>query len=729
MLPVTFQENTNHSLIAKYSASQPIMQNPSQSRAVFPSATSQHLQPNNPTVSSSLVQNEAPKQFTEQRLSAHQTQAGISPHSTNSTLAEEYSERRDLPDRNVSDENFDDAYIAFIFYCNPSVPMTTDTTELRKTLRAPPKSDGKSFNTYSLFLLIRKLEMKELKSWAQLATELGVEPPALDKGQSAQKVQQYAVRLKRWMHAMHVDAFFEYLLNKSHVYWTHVPSAHKGHSEHGRDGVVAEEDLALRALLPEMKPKRGRRKAGERDDDSELGKSPSQRPRLRSPELSDVFMGTRTSLHQGHMTPATAHPGFHTGFDDRALPPWSSHDLRESLGGSVRWPASREAQTPMTAYPQSAITPTTRNPMWNDTNEPRSAITPHKSRSRRRHGPAVSSAWPSNGIGSSGKLRGRPPSNRTVQDGPFTTFPVNSNASEAPAMTTREEATPLPAVPAIAGPAIQQFFPDSIRRDPPDPPNPTQSRPGRLSLQVPQRQGGAVRLATPPPVLMVNGTTEANMQSEGVAPNDSLMSFYGSTDDATTDYEPYVNITFRQNEDSDRTNVDSLESHFICEILAAEWYDASGIRIEKCSIDEASKICKQVIRNLQDESGSPEAFLMSVTALAGGPLRTHVRMTRLLEDDSRTDYECHWRMRFGSIEGDFTIKATVQHSVATAHGPDDEEIQVSWKKKYLDLQQRIRERDEKVTFLKKNVLDALVESDKMMMDRRGEYYPRSTGGR
>ena len=106
------------------------------------------------------------------------------------------NERRSLPSRVVTDQNFDDAYVAFIMYCNPSVARDTDTTELRKIFRAPPKSDGKMFSTFTLFELIRKLENKEIKTWAQLAIDLGVEPPALDKGQSAQKVQQYAVRLK-----------------------------------------------------------------------------------------------------------------------------------------------------------------------------------------------------------------------------------------------------------------------------------------------------------------------------------------------------------------------------------------------------------------------------------------------------------------------------------------------------------------------------------------------------
>jgi len=106
------------------------------------------------------------------------------------------SPRRVLPTRDVSDDNFDDTYINFIMYCNPAVPPDTDTTELRKIFRGPPKSDGKTFSTFILFELIRKLDQKEIKTWAQLAIDLGVEPPSLEKGQSAQKVQQYAVRLK-----------------------------------------------------------------------------------------------------------------------------------------------------------------------------------------------------------------------------------------------------------------------------------------------------------------------------------------------------------------------------------------------------------------------------------------------------------------------------------------------------------------------------------------------------
>lgn len=119
-----------------------------------------------------------------------------SPPTSSDTTGGTHRAQRNLPNRSVTNESLDDAYVDFIMYCNPSLPLDTDTTELRRVFRAPPKSDGKTFSTFVLFELIRKLELKEIKTWAQLAIDLGVEPPSVGKGQSAQKVQQYAVRLK-----------------------------------------------------------------------------------------------------------------------------------------------------------------------------------------------------------------------------------------------------------------------------------------------------------------------------------------------------------------------------------------------------------------------------------------------------------------------------------------------------------------------------------------------------
>ncbi len=104
------------------------------------------------------------------------------------------SGRPALPDKNITEDTIDEAYLSFILYCNPGVPLETDTTALREAFRTPPKSGGKSFSIFTLFELIKKLETKELKTWAELALKLGVEPPG--EGESSQKIQQYAVRLK-----------------------------------------------------------------------------------------------------------------------------------------------------------------------------------------------------------------------------------------------------------------------------------------------------------------------------------------------------------------------------------------------------------------------------------------------------------------------------------------------------------------------------------------------------
>jgi hypothetical protein len=101
-----------------------------------------------------------------------------------------------MPNRAVTSDTIEDAFVAFILHCNPGVPRETDTTALREAFGSLPKSDGNTFSSFTLFELIRKYQAKEIKTWGELALKLGVAPPDQEKGQSAQKIQQYAVRLK-----------------------------------------------------------------------------------------------------------------------------------------------------------------------------------------------------------------------------------------------------------------------------------------------------------------------------------------------------------------------------------------------------------------------------------------------------------------------------------------------------------------------------------------------------
>jgi hypothetical protein len=105
-------------------------------------------------------------------------------------------EPRVLPSRDTNAETIEDDYVRFIFYCNPTLSLDVDTTELRKGFLSMPKTDGKTFDIFTLFELIRKWESKEIETWSQLVIDMGVVPPDVASGQSTQKVQQYAVRLK-----------------------------------------------------------------------------------------------------------------------------------------------------------------------------------------------------------------------------------------------------------------------------------------------------------------------------------------------------------------------------------------------------------------------------------------------------------------------------------------------------------------------------------------------------
>lgn len=104
--------------------------------------------------------------------------------------------QRALPSCDVSEETIVDAYVAFILYCNPYFPLDIDTSDLRRIFQTPPRSDGKDFSIFTLWGLVQRFDNKDIKTWTQLALELGVEPPSAERGGSVQKVQQYSVRLK-----------------------------------------------------------------------------------------------------------------------------------------------------------------------------------------------------------------------------------------------------------------------------------------------------------------------------------------------------------------------------------------------------------------------------------------------------------------------------------------------------------------------------------------------------
>ncbi|KAI4735820.1 hypothetical protein E4T50_13662 [Aureobasidium sp. EXF-12298] len=434
--------------------------------------------------------------------------------------------QRALPSRDVSEETIVDSYVAFILYCNPYFPLDIDTSDLRRIFQTPPRSDGKDFSIFTLWGLVQRFDNKDIKTWTQLALELGVEPPSAERGGSVQKVQQYSVRLKRWMRAMHVDAFFEYLLGKKHSYYLDLPQPHDPHPSRGRDGVPADEDLAIRALDPSFRPKRGRK----RNETPEKDPAPPKKPLLTTSFSYEgrVLYAQPQASYTASAIPLSARPA--ENFANDMWTPTNPASRRQIPHSAIaarppqhlQWQVEESHDTATTPHPMSALEP--RAPGLPPYDEPMSAITPGSSRgrSRRKHGPAVSSAW-TTANATNAKARGRPPGNRSVQDGPYTTFPADPSAERsasqrstpAVSLMSYDTESHLLRPNAYTKPLHKPVFMMSKPVDDDAPPRRPER--GRLSLQVPENTGGPIQPATP----SVLAHEEFDQASEGLMPMDT----------------------------------------------------------------------------------------------------------------------------------------------------------------------------------------------------------------
>ena len=671
--------------------------------------------------------------------------------------AVEESERRVLPPREVTDETIDDAYVSFILYCNPNVPASVDTGELRKCFRNPPRSDGKNFSIYTLWELVRKLDRKELKTWIQLAIELGVEPPSLEKKQSTQKVQQYAVRLKvgmrtilpskfgetddrqRWMRAMHVDAFFEYLLGHPHVYYAQIPSRDSPPSEM-RDGVLLEDDLALRALVPEWRPKRGRKRAEDRQAEEERRK----RPHLDT--SAAVWDSGSLAAHATNF-PQSAIPFSPFPDDTDATDPWAA--AASSFGASAprddvlgdqdfRWLRDHSP-----GYPRSAVTPRTYTAAEAAAEtQPRSAITPvsgEKLRNRRRHGPAVSSAWTNTNASITGKLRGRPPSKGSVPGSGFSFFPVKPVQRPSSTDNSRNRSSPLLRVdksPSTVQTTTVQGTDQSTAN----------ARPGKLHLQVPQNPGRPVRLATPQTTASP-ARDEARMSNETV-PSERRESFAASNT-PSQDLGDVASMSPFFTERSPTGTSENLSTERIIHALAGEIMHAKLVgRSHPIEAPEARNLARAAVRKLRAkyagvplpmlmffcamffgigqkigiDNTAPSSLTVSVTNsttetgyLAGSfvsspiySIQTNVRVSSdislngtltdiSLQSDSNDNHDTRQNSKPLDLE--------LEHDLVDPYGPDEEG---TWRQRYLRLRQYMQRKEAALREYKKNIIQSVM---------------------
>ncbi|OAA76639.1 ARS binding protein 2 [Akanthomyces lecanii RCEF 1005] len=597
--------------------------------------------------------------------------------------------RSALPDRSVTAETIEDAYVAFIFYCNPALPADCDTETLREAFRNPPRSGGKVFDPFAIYELVRRFYSKEIKTWTELTTKLGVEPPDPSKEESVQKIAQYGVRLKKWLHSMHVKAFFEYLMEMANDYWTNIPMDPNPVAQPVRDGIAVEDDMALRALLPYIRPKRGRK----RPDSDNAGNGPNQRQRTSPGATTDEYVPQSAWLMEN--TPLSA------------------------------WPPHETIQTPLTRWPASAVTPSVRDAFWGD--EPRSAVTPSKAKGshQRRGAKNVSSAWKLGGEDKPKKTRGRPPINRTPVDTPTTAataWPHTPNPlqpqdkSDTNGYMESEMSRNSPVAGEQVHPAVtmqdmsqpQMTFDHSQQTPYPShniPQNQQDgSRPARpsISLQVPQRPSGSVRLATPPPP---PPPPQQAQQAPGIHAQQMSFPPYGGPDPLPTydnmhappPGQPYaedrsgdgksqkwepINAAadaYTATSDlpggslpeyyfetmADRTNIDALMAYFIRMTHESDWYDEDGKPTEAASMEEASAIINATLENMYKTAASSQAFLINLAALAGARmLMTNVtRCIRMGEKGDHTAYKCEWEYQFGHLHGYFNMAASVPFSM------------------------------------------------------------------
>lgn len=274
--------------------------------------------------------------------------------------------------------------------------------------------------------------------------------------------------------------------------------------------------------------------------------------------------------------------------------------------------------------------------------------------------------------------------------------------------------------------------PESVLRTPE--PTSAQSarppRPGRLSLQVPERASGPVRLATPPPpVVMVNGRNtmnggdNSNPNSKTLPPADiGGYTIFDRTSAMYLNPENPSRIDKIDLDGSDKTNHDEVESVFVVTLTSCNWFGPSGDPGPRPTIAEVVALVRAVIRSIADQALTKEAFLINLAALVGGHfmIQPEREVHRLEIGSDYTKYLCKWNLHYGATNGTFTLTETVPHSKwKHGHQNPDEPLEKDqmptngipaaeyWQQQYANLALTSIRRLDNLTIAKANALRLL----------------------
>lgn len=556
---------------------------------------------------------------------------------------------------------------------------------------------------------------------------------------------------------MHVDAFFDYCLGHPHPYYNSRVS--NDHEEDIADAVPKEEDLALRALFPEWKPKKGRKKAMD-----EL--RPSKKSRLDTQNVG---------AHTGNSTyaPWSAMPDDFEQHDD-----WGTNSVFSTSGRAEnvrhtdpsqacqRWDFSGPPQrsSPL-RYPQSAVIPRFKNQDVLFEREPRSAITPNSTNrlyyNRSFDQPAIRSWIPPREVGSDDS------SNQQQLD---TSNGGNPTVTLCPGMTMAYEPSLGQANcdPLCAGSNNHEVT-GNAGREPNGSfvhPTATVSRPVKLQLQVPRGSPKPpIRLATPQ--LLINGEFR---QPSTFIETQTLRDVAGQRiHNAQDSHDLHSGASLRPNIQTPLQSSafpNSIAHMFSHDIQRGRVSDGSALS-EKNASAIAEAIIKQIISQCSPNCSSETLVVYCATYLGlgsqlglgsrrEGPLYIKILpeegptprfrdMDSIPTPSTALDKSAYSRSRTQCIinydlliSPGFTMKTTIhvtvfldlrthtkssdslhvdrttRNKLPTALEDSDEELLlagsgVDWKQRYLNLKRQIRKRDAALKLYKKNILEAVMD--------------------
>lgn len=242
-----------------------------------------------------------------------------------------------------------------------------------------------------------------------------------------------------------------------------------------------------------------------------------------------------------------------------------------------------------------------------------------------------------------------------------------------------------------------------------------------------------MRLATPPPLVVVNGEEQSNGTADtngmdqarpwnGVAKEaaDSFGETKSTKPDGFAAAADVKDCRFEKMED--QTNVDALMGFFIQATYNGEWVDANGNPGEQATTEECTAVVNMIIQGMAKRATTVQAFLLNLAALAGAQvlMTRKCRCTRLGEDDDGYSYAFNWEYRFGSFKGVFNLSQHVPRTMWTRPQPEEDGRAETdgeldglsageWQRKYMALRGEMAKRDKELVELRGKVISSLRE--------------------